>query len=337
MNNGLPWQQRRDTAGLIALLQVAEAMHLDQAVCLAETHIDTKAITAAFAQCYSWQELALIRNMQALVDEHHLGLRVASHYTASALGVLGQGMAACDNLLQAAQFSHRYRSFGLSFSNIVIEQRDHAFVIEQSEEGIPEDCRGFLISRGLAGTLTLLRDLVDVRLLPRSVKLRIPVPENRKDFDQIFGVRVEFSADTNCVEFASTAAAIVLPSANQRNRDMFARFCEEVQQTLRDRLGLLDALQAILADTPDIDAVQAAERLRISARSLRRALAETGHSFRQLQLSTRMQKANDLLQQGQAVSAVAYTLGYSETASFSRAFKAHTGLTPQSVRSASLD
>jgi AraC-like DNA-binding protein len=334
MDSTPQWQQRRDTAGLIALLQAADSLQLDVAHCLDGTHINTAAITEPFAQCYSWQELALIRNMQALLPEQAqtLGLLAARHYTAGNLGVLGQGMAACDTLQQAADFIRRYRSFGLCFSKIVIEQRDQAFVIEQLDEGIPDDLRVFMVSRGLAGTLALPRDLVGAELKPQSVLMAIPAPPNADEFNRHFGVAVEFSAGRNCVVLAAETGALALPTANPRNREIFAHYCEEVQSALRDRLSQLDALQELLAQSPDIDAEQAAARLQMSARSLRRTLAQTGHSFRQLQLSVRMQKAKDMLRTGMQVATVAEALGYSETASFSRAYKTHTGVTPQSDR-----
>ena len=75
--------------------------------------------------------------------------------------------------------------------------------------------------------------------------------------------------------------------------------------------------------------------LGISERSLHRRLAAEGQPFRQLDERVRGRLAERLLGDSDlGLDAIAAQLGYSEAASFSRAFKRWTGLAPSHWRAA---
>lgn len=76
-----------------------------------------------------------------------------------------------------------------------------------------------------------------------------------------------------------------------------------------------------------------AERLAVSARTLKRHLQQAGLSYRQLQDEERYQQARRLLVQSEnSISEVAYRLGYNDVANFSKAFKRWSGMTPSAYR-----
>ncbi len=77
-----------------------------------------------------------------------------------------------------------------------------------------------------------------------------------------------------------------------------------------------------------------ARRLATSRRQLQRAFAEIGKtSFRTYVARVRMQKALDLLKQGQLpVREVANSVGYRQPAQFAKTFRRHHGAPPSSFR-----
>jgi AraC-like DNA-binding protein len=76
-----------------------------------------------------------------------------------------------------------------------------------------------------------------------------------------------------------------------------------------------------------------AKLLNVSARTLDRHLNKEGTSFRELSVRIRSQRACVLLNDGKlTVSQIAYTLGYSDLANFSRSFKKEHGVSPISYR-----
>jgi len=78
---------------------------------------------------------------------------------------------------------------------------------------------------------------------------------------------------------------------------------------------------------------ECAASLSLSARTLRRKLQERGLSYQQIIDEVRSGLARtQLLAPRSSVEAVATRLGFSEAASFSRAFKRWTGMSPRQFR-----
>ena len=80
----------------------------------------------------------------------------------------------------------------------------------------------------------------------------------------------------------------------------------------------------------------AAEIFETSVKTLRRRLAEAGTSYREILASARFNVARRLLgDRDMRLIDVAQSLGYRDPGSFSRAFRAWSGLTPRAYRSRS--
>jgi len=76
-----------------------------------------------------------------------------------------------------------------------------------------------------------------------------------------------------------------------------------------------------------------AARLHVTPRTLNRYLAREGTTFRDLALQVRSRRARALLADGKLpVSQIAYALGYTDLANFSRSFKKACGVTPSAYR-----
>lgn len=75
------------------------------------------------------------------------------------------------------------------------------------------------------------------------------------------------------------------------------------------------------------------EALNISVPTLRRRLAQHGHSYRSLKSDLRRDRAQSLLRETQAsVTDISHRLGYAEPSAFFRAFRGWTGQTPEKWR-----
>jgi len=85
-------------------------------------------------------------------------------------------------------------------------------------------------------------------------------------------------------------------------------------------------------DVTKIDVAFAARQLGSSRRSLQRALAQQGTSFRAELLQSRLQRAKRELTTGASVTWLAYELGFQNVQSFIRVFKQGTGITPGAWR-----
>jgi len=97
---------------------------------------------------------------------------------------------------------------------------------------------------------------------------------------------------------------------------------------LKVQQKIVDALPSGRVTEQDI-----AKVLNMSQRSLQRHLAEEGHSFGDILQTTRKELANSYLQDSQlSINEVAYLLGFSEQANFTRACKRWFGASPTAFR-----
>ena len=87
------------------------------------------------------------------------------------------------------------------------------------------------------------------------------------------------------------------------------------------------------SSNPSATMAELARSLDMSARTLRRRLAEQETTFSEITLNWRIGTAKKLLQQSDIrINEVANRLGYSHASNFERAFKRWTGLTPSHYR-----
>ncbi|MCC4270508.1 AraC family transcriptional regulator [Marinobacter nauticus] len=173
---------------------------------------------------------------------------------------------------------------------------------------------------------------------PLEVRLRRPSPgpEHEKAYALRWQCPVQFDAEEDSVTFAQTLLATRL-----RQPDPLLR--KTLEAHALSQLALLDtdtdltskvkqSIQKQLADgITRQDMV--AEDLGMTSRTLQRKLSQEGVSYQKLLDEVRQQMAEDYLQNtDMSIPDIALRLGYSETTSFHRKFKAATGKTPGDFR-----
>ena len=173
---------------------------------------------------------------------------------------------------------------------------------------------------------------------PLEVRLRRPSPgpEHEKAYAVRWQCPVQFDAEEDSVTFAQTLLATRL-----RQPDPLLR--KTLEAHALSQLALLDtdtdltskvkqSIQKQLAEgITRQDMV--AEDLGMTSRTLQRKLSQEGVSYQKLLDEVRQQMAEDYLQNtDMSIPDIALRLGYSETTSFHRKFKAATGKTPGDFR-----
>ncbi|ABM19662.1 AraC family transcriptional regulator [Marinobacter nauticus] len=173
---------------------------------------------------------------------------------------------------------------------------------------------------------------------PLEVRLRRPSPgpEHEKAYALRWQCPVQFDAEEDSVTFAQSLLATRL-----RQPDPLLR--KTLEAHALSQLALLDtdtdltskvkqSIQKQLAEgITRQDMV--AEDLGMTSRTLQRKLSQEGVSYQKLLDEVRQQMAEDYLQNtDMSIPDIALRLGYSETTSFHRKFKAATGKTPGDFR-----
>lgn len=164
----------------------------------------------------------------------------------------------------------------------------------------------------------------------RAVNLTRPKPDDTSPWDEIFGVTVNWGTDVTAVSIGQSEADRTLVTGNEQAKKLFQRMLDSRQKHQISKHPLMriqvEVTQQLLAGKPTLKSISAA--LNMSVRSIQRRLLDADTSFNEVLSAARSEIALHHLSQGVAVGEVAHLLGYSDTATFHRAFRRWTGQTP---------
>lgn len=191
-----------------------------------------------------------------------------------------------------------------------------------------------LVAFELAFWVRLARLGTRVAVMPRRLVAPAP-PTDPQPWREAFGIDVA-PGPTALVAFGQLDARRPFLTADDAMWELFA---PELRRRLADldaaatttervRAALVELLPSGRGSTGDV-----ARRLAVSTRTLQRRLHAEDTTFQAVLDDTRERLARHYLEDPTLTSTdIAYLLGYTEPTSFSRAFSAWTGRTPQQVR-----
>jgi AraC-like DNA-binding protein len=190
----------------------------------------------------------------------------------------------------------------------------------------------------IANWVQCFREVSRIDMCPRSVRFPHPGPSDDRAYRTFFKGPVEFG--TGVCDFVfdrADAERAVLPKADRVMNAFFTRYANTLleEHVRTDRTVVEQArahIERYLADGEPTTET-AAKELAMSGRTLRRALQDSGTTFRELVEEVRRTRAHALLgQPNVTVSEAAYLLGFGDLTAFSRAFKRWTGKSPREYR-----
>lgn len=300
------------------MLSVAASRGVSVSTCLDGTGISLQEQEI----CVS-QELRVAQNLaNAVGPAPGLGITVGQRMGLRAYGVWGFALLTSPTLRHASDLGLRYLPLTYALASLRLEVTASEVSLVVSSDA------PFLVEREIATIAGLVRSLlgaspsmhVELRLPPSSV------------YSSMLGVPVVFDAPRN----ALVADASVLEQPLPQSDPVTMAACEQACRTLLTRrvpASLSGAVRSLVASgVTDADAIAA--RLHLSARTLRRRLALEHTSLRLLVSETRRSAAFSLLVKGCTVEQVSLRLGYTDAATFIRAFRRWTGTTPGAWRCA---
>lgn len=178
--------------------------------------------------------------------------------------------------------------------------------------------------------------LARARIPLHSLSLTCAAPRHVEDYRQFFGAPVSFNAPRGALSFD----ARYLKRPVDRSEASLKRFLRGAPGNFligyRYDEGALGAVMSLLKSRDPVDwpAFPAlAAELDMAAPTLRRGLAQHGHSYRNLKSDLRRERAQTLLRAGElSISDIAHRLGYAEPSAFYRAFRVWSDQTPDQWR-----
>jgi AraC-like DNA-binding protein len=178
------------------------------------------------------------------------------------------------------------------------------------------------------GTLALLRKVPLMSGEPGGIRVHLKNPRERGDeaLEEYLGPNLEMNATYNMIEFDRE----LLDTPLQAVRDD----AWKVTQALKSTVETADVLAKQIADQQLSKLATISKKIGLSPRTLQRRLEHCGIDFDALRDETRRSEAFQLLASGKySATEIAYMVGYSDPAHFTRAFKRWTGSPPSRYRS----
>lgn len=332
------WAVPRGTEGVRIMVDGAAAHGMTTTSCLAGTGIQPRDLADETAQIWAHQEFAVIRNLLGrLGDRPGLGADIGAYSTIGRTGVIGFMMLAGPTVRAALERAIPYLALSPTHLRFTLESHAGQGLVcaVAADDEIPPDVRTFVVERDLAGLAAAFRGAqIDLQLVRIETTLG---PGGAAVLAEAWGLElaaVQPHSATNRLIFPRERLDVRLPQADENTARLFEQQCREVLDARMARVGVAGQVRSRLrhrhGEWPSM--AEVAADLHLDVRTLRRRLIAEGTSFRQLLDEVRHGRALELLGQGVAVAEVARELGYSETATFTRAFTRWEGVPPSRVR-----
>ena len=267
-----------------------------------------------------------------------IGLKAGQHFHPSVAHALGYAWLASDTLLESFQRLIRYHRVITTDKEVVRllpEGRAYRFVWDDADTyyGVSD----VEYDEGFAAVITLCRLSAGDGVTPLRLSMRRARPPCESEFEAFFRAPIAFSAGENSLLFDRDLIEAPLPSSNIQ----VARECDRIidrylAQLERDNVTARTKAQLLLhLPSGSVTEQAVATSLHLSVRTMQRRLADERTTFKQLLDETRRELALQYIRDpAVSINEMAYLLGYSEPANFSRAFKRWTGQSPRAMRAA---
>jgi AraC-like DNA-binding protein len=267
------------------------------------------------------------------------GLTVAGFWHPTTLHALGYSWLASSNLEEALARAVRYsRIVNTAASGVLRMQEseaDYCLIIDVGDLN-PHPVS---IDAALAMLLIMCRAACGETFRPLRVSLQRDRPGDAHRFSDLFKAPVNFRQEKNAMWLDPQDLIEPLVTANPElvrvNEQIVIDYLAQL-----DRSDLSMRVQAELIErlpNGQVDEEEIASSIHVSRRSLQRKLREQGVSFTQLLDNTRRDLSLQYVRDPQhSFNEIAFLLGFSEPANFSRAFKRWYGKSPSLFRQDSL-
>ncbi|MGE0626113.1 MAG: AraC family transcriptional regulator ligand-binding domain-containing protein [Pseudomonadales bacterium] len=267
------------------------------------------------------QSFQLLQDVSALASDPLAGLHISSLIQFPDYGFWGEGVMRSNSLNDAIGFAAREIGRIETGTRVYLRVECGKAYLRVGFDGPTEaDPR-----QHFDADLLTLRQMLNLAVEHVPARARLPHESHpHAELEWELGSDLEFS--TGVAELVFDAEALSLPLKQFPHgmipRNGHAETARAVQRELFNSFGQ-DAV---------ISAAGVAEKLSMNLRTMQRHLGSWGVSFQEILDQCRYRSALDQLRAGMLVIDIAFHLGYSDAAHFSRAFKRWTGVAPAEAR-----
>lgn len=320
-----------DLSARIMHREVTDTLRVNWEAFCRDSHIKPLRLDEGSSELLAQDELLLQQAFANATAGHpELWFDVGSRYRSLKYGSLGLAMMTAQTLGEALDVACRYQALTYSLIEYrVTKAPNGAGALIGDAREVPQALYDFTQHRDLGAIRTLIDDLMAGDPVLERVQVSAPPPCNWGQVRRTFACAVEFDADCTAWIFRPGAMDRPLPLGDRSLLEIYRSRCDFLLDRARGETPLVQRLSALLDAGGEAlpHAQVAALRLGLSERTLHRRLAEEGARYSQLIDENRYRRARGLLaDRRMSIENIAFTVGFSEPSSFSRAFKRWSGV-----------
>jgi AraC-like DNA-binding protein len=280
-----------------------------------------------------------VRVLELAAKELHddcFGFHLARGFELGEIGLLYYVMASSERLADALQNAERYCAINNEGVRLRVSL-EHKFAIGFEYLNIARLSDRHHMEFWLATLVRICRTLTDSRLAPTQIKVKHFRPETPPDVRSQLGCEIDFAANSDQILFPTRIGALPVVGADVHLNKLLLQYAHEALSNRAPRRASIrsqveDQIAQLLPHGK-ANASEIAGRLRMSRRTLARALSAEGAAFSGVLETLRRALAERYLRERELpIAEIAWLLGYSEISSFTHAFARWTGLTPTAFR-----
>ena len=314
--------------------EVIRSYGLDSMALFKKAGIDPNTINNPNARLDYSKALTLIKQSVLATNDPGMWLRVEDYWHPSNLGALGYAWLSSSSLRTALGRLKRYLRMITTGLELHYEEDADGFNIKF--KFLDKTATAF--GRDIAAVMlltTLCRANYGKDFSPLQVSFRQPEPPSLGGFQERFRCPVNFNQPSTTITLDLAAIDKPLTTSNpelaQLNDEVIVRYLSNFDKgDIKSRV--INEILKQLSDGGVTDS-SIAEALHMTSRTLQRKLKDSESSFKELLNEVRTDLAEKYLQNSQyTLTEISYMLGFSETSSFSRAYRRWTGQSPSEAR-----
>ena len=284
-------------------------------------------------------ELAILNDLVDFIPADDAGISVGAIFSLAGYGPLGMLLMSCETPFQATQIGVKYQKLTYLYGELSLKIFSDTSALCYLPHPLPEKVQRFIIDRDISGTYRLIEDLrayMSLNIGMTELWLPYPKPRNANAIEKRYNCPIVYDQPEARFYIANEDLQRPFPSANKIASELYTSQCDQLLARLLDgddKLSPTVKNHLSLFHNNYPNAIQVANTLGFSERTLRRKLKSEGSSFQVIIDETKYEKAQQYLKQGkESIDEIAHKLGYKEAASFIRAFQRWSGMTPAKFR-----
>lgn len=319
-------------------LRYVETLDIDVVKLLSDSNIPAAILAQENERITGVQLQKFLANLIIATDDPLFGLKSGAFVEASSYSVLGYITMTCATLEQALARIQPYEKLvgdmGVTSINYQSQQLSVNWHCTYTQTNVREQ----MVDNVFASWLAYVRWLSGQDIGPAAVHLQrtTPAPELVDYYQQVFACPVLFSQPSNSLLLPREYLDIQLRQPDHS-------LLKTLELHAISQVSALGDIHSFTVQVKDIICMllskgitrkdMVAAQFNMSERTLQRRLQQEQSSYQKLLDEARLTLAQQYLTESKSgIDEIAILLGFSETRSFFRSFKAWTGQTPSSYR-----